>query len=62
MKWYPLAQAISRSGAAWNEFDYYHFDTYESNIMAAVCSPMSGILNFIIFLVPLPLPLLPCAD
>lgn len=51
MKWYPLAQAISRSGAAWNEFGYYAFDNYQSNVMAAVCSPLSGILNFVIFLV-----------
>lgn len=51
MKWYPLAQAISRSGAAWNEFDNYHYTTYPSNLMAAICSPMCGILNFAIFLV-----------
>eukprot|EP01039_Chlorochromonas_danica_P011215 gene11215-12507_t len=54
MKWYPLAQAISRSGAAWNEFDNYHYATYPSNLMAAICSPMCGILNFAIFLVMQP--------
>lgn len=42
MKWYPFAQAVARSGGAWNEFDYYRFDTYESNLMAAVCSPVYG--------------------
>ncbi|RYH20262.1 hypothetical protein EON65_23980 [archaeon] len=51
MKYYPLAQAISRSGAAWNEFLYYSYDSYPSHMMAAICSPVLGILNFLIFLV-----------
>lgn len=51
MKYYPLAQAISRSGAAWNEFWYYRYDSYPSHMMAAICSPVLGILNFLIFLV-----------
>eukprot|EP01031_Cornospumella_fuschlensis_P028412 gene28412-34302_t len=50
MKYYPLAQAISRSGAAWNEFWYYRYDSYPSHMMAAICSPVLGILNFLIFL------------
>ncbi len=51
MKYYPLAQAILRSGAAWNEFDDYRYDSFASNMMAAVCSPSTGIAYFVIFLV-----------
>jgi hypothetical protein len=53
MKYYPLAQAILRSGAAWNEFDDYRYDSFASNMMAAVCSPSTGIAYFVIFLVSL---------
>jgi hypothetical protein len=51
MKYYPLAQAISRSGSAWNEFNDNHDSTFASGLMSAICAPSVGILNFIIFLV-----------
>lgn len=51
MNFYSLAQIISRSGAAWNEWDYGAFSCDASEIMAAICSPSMGILNFLIFLV-----------
>lgn len=53
MNFYAVAQVICRSGAAWNEFYYGEYSTYESSMMAAICSPSSGILNFFIFLVSL---------
>jgi hypothetical protein len=51
MNYYAIAQIICRSGAAWNELFYGQYSSYESNIMAAICSPSSGIFNFFIFLV-----------
>lgn len=51
MKYYPLAQAIARSGSAWDQFDDYHYSCFASAFMSALCGPSSGILNFIIFLV-----------
>jgi len=51
MKYYPLAQAICRSGAAWNEFMDYQYSNEESLLMAAICAPLSGVFYFIIFLV-----------
>lgn len=54
MKYYPLAQAICRSGSAWNEFNNYQYSNPTSALMAAACAPSSGIFYFIIFLVMQP--------
>lgn len=51
MKYYPFAQILCRTGAAWNEFAGYKYSSFASSMMAAVCSPSLGILYFIIFLV-----------
>lgn len=51
MNFYAIAQIISRSGAAWNEWDYGRYSTSTSDILHAITSPSMGILNFIIFLV-----------
>jgi hypothetical protein len=51
MNFYALAQIISRSGAAWNEWDYGAYSSNSSSTMAAFCSPSMGIWNFIIFMV-----------
>ncbi len=51
MNFYAVAQVVCRSGAAWNEFQYYEYSSYGSGIMAAICSPSTGIFNFLIFLV-----------
>jgi hypothetical protein len=51
MKYYPLAQIISRMGAAWNEFDDYRYSCFSSGVLAAICSPITGVLYFVIFLV-----------
>eukprot|EP01038_Epipyxis_sp_PR26KG_P015672 gene15672-21198_t len=54
MKYYPLVQAICRSGAAWNEFDFGNFSTYPSQISAGICSPSTGAGYFLIFLLMQP--------
>lgn len=55
MKYYPLAQALSRSGGAWDEYDNRKYSNPESTFISSVLSPAPGIFNFIIFLVhPLP--------
>jgi hypothetical protein len=51
MRLYPLAQVICRSGAAWDEFDNYKYSNNSSSLMAAACSPLSGVFYMIIFLV-----------
>lgn len=51
LKYYPLAQAICRSGSAWNEFNDYQYSNPTSALMAAACAPSSGVFYFIIFLV-----------
>jgi hypothetical protein len=51
MNYYAVAQVICRSGAAWNEFDYGRYSSFESEVAAAICSPSTGIFNFLIFLV-----------
>ena len=52
MKYYPLFQALSRSGAAWDEFDRTGESGYfPSSLMRSVCSPSSGIWYFLIFVV-----------
>lgn len=51
IKYYPIAQVISRSGACWNAFDNYKFSTYPSVMFNAVTGPILGLLCFIIFLV-----------
>jgi hypothetical protein len=51
MKYYPLVQALCRSGAAWNEFDGYKYDSFASFVMASVCSPSTGACYFAVFLV-----------
>lgn len=51
MNYYAIAQVLCRSGAAWNEWNYGAYSTYSSSLTAAVCSPSTGIFNFIIFLV-----------
>jgi hypothetical protein len=51
MKYYPLAQAISRSGSAWDQFDNYRYSTYQSSLTSAILGPSVGIMNFFIFLV-----------
>ncbi len=51
MKYYPLVQALCRSGAAWNEFQGYQYSTFPSFIMASVCSPSTGACYFAVFLV-----------
>lgn len=51
MNYYAIAQVLCRSGAAWNEWNYGAYSTYSSSLAAAVCSPSTGIFNFIIFLV-----------
>jgi magnesium-transporting ATPase (P-type) len=54
MNYYAVAQVICRSGAAWNEFWFSNYSTYQSSLMAAFCSPSSGIFNFFIFMVSCP--------
>lgn len=54
LKYYPLAQALSRAGSAWNEYDNYKYSTNISTVLSAICSPLSGILYFIVFLVSSP--------
>ncbi len=51
MNYYAMAQALCRSGAAWNEWHRGQYSCFASAAMAAVCSPLSGTLNFCIFLV-----------
>ena len=53
MRYYPLVQALCRSGAAWNEFDSYRYSTFPSAIMAGICSPSTGACYFVVFLVRL---------
>jgi hypothetical protein len=50
MKYYPVVQALSRSGAAWNEFQG-DTGSFASNLTSNVCSPSIGIGYFIVFLV-----------
>jgi hypothetical protein len=54
MNYYAIAQALCRSGAAWNEWKKGEYSCFASAVMAAICSPLSGTLNFIIFLVSIP--------
>jgi hypothetical protein len=55
MKYYPLMQAISRSGAAWDEFGTAGSSGYfPSGLMRSICSPISGIGYFLIFVVMQP--------
>lgn len=42
MKYYPLAQAIARSGSAWDQFDSYRYSCFASSLMSAICGPCSG--------------------
>jgi hypothetical protein len=51
MKYYPLAQAITRAGSAWNEFQNYEYSNDASTIMSAVCASFSGTAYFLVFLV-----------
>lgn len=51
MRFYPLAQAICRSGSAWDEFENYKYSNNTSSLMASICSPLSGVFYMIIFLV-----------
>jgi hypothetical protein len=53
LKYYPLAQALCRFGAAWDEFDNYSYSNNTTTILAAILSPLSGIFYFLIFLVSL---------
>jgi hypothetical protein len=50
MNYYAFAQVLCRSGAAWNEWNYGQYSSYQSKVAAAVCSPSTGILSFFIFL------------
>lgn len=55
MKYYPLFQALSRSGAAWDEFNRAGDSGYfPSSLMRSICSPSSGIWYFLIFVVMQP--------
>eukprot|EP01038_Epipyxis_sp_PR26KG_P008578 gene8578-11591_t len=54
MKYYPLVQAICRSGAAWNEFDLGKFSNFNSQITAAVLAPSIGAGYFFVFLIMQP--------
>lgn len=55
MKYYPLFQALSRSGAAWDEFDRTGESGYfPSSLMRSICSPSSGIWYFLIFVLMQP--------
>ena len=55
MKYYPLFQALSRSGAAWDEFNRAGESGYfPSSLMRSICSPSSGIWYFMIFLLMQP--------
>jgi hypothetical protein len=55
MKYYPLLQALSRSGAAWDEFNRTGDSGYfPSSLMRSICSPSSGIWYFLIFLLMQP--------
>jgi hypothetical protein len=51
IKYYPIAQVISRSGAIWNEYDEYKYSCFTSAMMNAVTGPILGIFCFLIFLV-----------
>ena len=51
MRLYPLAQAICRSGSAWDEFNNYQYSNNTSSLMASACSPLSGVFYMSIFLV-----------
>jgi hypothetical protein len=51
MRFYPLAQAICRSGSAWDEFENYKYSNNTSSLMASACSPLSGVFYMLIFLV-----------
>ena len=39
------------SGAAWNEFNNYQYQTFASQLMNSICSPSSGACYFFLFLV-----------
>ena len=41
------------SGAAWNEFNNYQYQTFESQLMNYICSPSTGACYFFLFLVRL---------
>jgi hypothetical protein len=51
IKYYPIAQVISRSGAIWSEFRNYRYSSFTSEIMNAITGPTLGIFCFLIFLV-----------
>ncbi len=51
MKFYPLVQAVCRSGAAWNEWNSFSQTSFASYIMASVLSPLTGTAYFAVFLV-----------
>jgi len=51
LKYYPLAQALCRSGAAWNEWQRSATYNPASTMMAATTAPLAGVLYFIIFMV-----------
>lgn len=55
MKYYPLMQAFSRSGAAWDEWGANGSSGYfPSGLMRSICSPISGVGYFIIFVIMQP--------
>ena len=39
------------SGAAWNEFNNYQYETFASQLMNYICSPSTGACYFFLFLV-----------
>lgn len=53
LKYYPIAQVISRSGALWNGFENYRYSNFDSSMMNAVTGPSLGMMCFVIFLVSL---------
>lgn len=54
LKYYPIAQVLSRSGALWNGFENYRYSNFSSSMMNAVTGPSLGMMCFVIFLVMQP--------
>lgn len=54
LKYYPIAQVLSRSGALWNGFDNYRYSNFSSSMMNAITGPSLGVMCFAIFLVMQP--------
>eukprot|EP01036_Dinobryon_divergens_P022964 gene22964-31270_t len=50
VKYYPIIQVFIRSGAAWNEFNNYQYETFASQLMNYICSPSTGACYFFLFL------------